>query len=151
VAVAALGAALLSLGLNAALLWRLRHPERLAAPAVERALERLVAQDARVPYEVRIPAGTPVHFDIPVDHHARIRLNTTFPIDTEITVPLRTPFGTHDVRLPIRTTVPVRTDLPVHLRDTFILRTETQTEIAVPLELRVRDLPLDAIRDALRP
>jgi hypothetical protein len=150
-AAGAMAVALTSLALNAVLLWRLHYPERLVAPAVDRALGRLQAGDARIPYEVRIPAGTPLHFDVPIDQTYRVRLNTELPIDTEITLPVRSPFGNRDVRVPVRADVPIRADLPVRLRDTFRLRTETQTEIVVPLEIRVRDLPLDALRESLRP
>lgn len=152
IAPAALAVALVSLGANAWLLLRLRHPERLAAPAVERALERLSAEDVRIRYQVRIPAGTPVHFDIPVDQQYRIKLNTHLPIDTRVRVPFRSPLGgTYQIALPIRADVPIRTEVPVHLRDTFRLRTQTRTELVVPLEVRVRDLPLDALRRSLNP
>lgn len=152
IAPAALGVALVSLLLNGWLLWRLRSPERLAAPAVERVLDRLVEEDARIKYEVRIPAGTPLHFDIPFDQQYRVKVNTTLPIDTRVRVPFRSPLGgTYQVAVPIRTDIPIRTELPVHLRDTFRLRTSTKAEITVPLEIRVRDLPLDALRRSLDP
>jgi hypothetical protein len=140
-----------SLGLNAMLLWRLRDPARLAGPAAVRALERLSRSDAVIRYRVRIPAGTPLHFDVPVDQTYRLRLNTRLPIDTRIQVPFESPLGRHTVALPIRANVPIRADLPVRLRDTFRLRTQTRTEYVVPLELPVRDLPLDAVREALDP
>lgn len=140
-----------SLGLNTWLLLRLRDPARLAGPAVTRALDRLSRSDAVIRYRVRIPAGTPLHFDVPIDQTYRLRLNARLPIDTRVQVPFESPFGRHTVTLPIRTTVPIRTDLPVRLRDTFRLRTRTRTEYVIPLELPVRDLPLDAVRDALDP
>lgn len=150
IAPAALAVALVSLGLNAVLLWQLRHPERLAAPAVTRLLDRLEAEDARLRYSVRIPVGTPLNFDIPFDQRYNVRINTVIPIDTRVRVPFRSPLGgTYQVSVPIRTDIPIRTVLPVHLRDTFRLRTATRAEIVAPLEVRVRDLPLDAVREAL--
>jgi hypothetical protein len=151
IAPAALAAALVSLALNGVLLWKLSRPERLAAPAVERALGRLAESDARLKYEVRVPAGTPLHFDVPVDERYVVKLRASLPIDTEVRVPLRTPFGVRTVEVPIKTTIPVRTDLPVHITDTFRLRTETKTEYVVPLEVRVRDLPLQEISESLSP
>ena len=146
---AALGLALASLALNAALLWRLRAPERLVAPAAERVLQRLSGSDAVIRYRIRIPAGTPLHFDVPVDETYRLRLNTTLPIDTRVRVPFNSPLGNHTVTIPINANVPIRTDLPVHLKDTFRLRTATQAEYVIPLEIPIRDLPLEALRDAL--
>jgi hypothetical protein len=151
IAPAALALACASLAANAALLWQLRAPERFAAPAAQRVLARLGRSDAVIRYRVRIPAGTPLHFDVPVDETYRLRLNTRLPIDTRVMVPFNTPLGNSRIAIPIRADVPIRTDLPVRLRDTFRLRTETRAEYVIPLELPVRDLPLDALREALEP
>ncbi len=148
---AALAAGLLSLALNGVLLYLVANPERLLAPMLDRVLGRLQAQDATLRYQVRIPAGTPVHFDIPVDERYEVRLNTTLPINTTLNLPVNTPFGSRNVQVPVRTNIPLRTTVPIHLRDTFRLRTQTQGEIVVPLEIPVRDLPLDALRQSLDP
>lgn len=143
--------ALLSLIGNALLLMKLREPERLAAPAVGRLLTRLAEEDARIRYQIRVPAGTPLHFDVPVDERYTVKLRSSLPIDTRVNVPVRTPFGNRTIDIPVKTTVPLRQDIPVHVVDTFRLRTQTRTEYVVPLEIRVRDLPLDAIRQSLDP
>jgi hypothetical protein len=148
---AALAAALLSLALNGVLLYLIQHPERLLAPALDRVLGRLEAQDATLRYQVRIPAGTPVHFDIPVDERYEVRLNTTIPINTTLNLPIETPFGRRNVTVPVRTNIPLRTNVPIHLRDNFRLRTQTEAEIVVPLEIPIRDLPLDELRQSLKP
>lgn len=148
---AALAVALLSLALNGVLLWTLRHPERLLAPALGRVVERLAKQDASLKYTVRIPAGTPVHFDIPIDQRYNVRLNTMLPINTTFNLPINTPFGSQNVRVPVRANIPIRTNMPVHLQDTFRLRTQTEAEIVVPLEVPLRDLPLDALQASLKP
>jgi hypothetical protein len=151
IAPAALSLALLSLALNAALLWTLRRPERLAAPALDRVIERLREEEAAFRYDVKIPAGTPVHFDIPIDQRYQVRLNTTLPVNTTIELPVSTPFGTRTFNVPVRADIPIRTTLPLHLRDTFRLRTETRAEMVVPLEVPLADLPLEALRRALDP
>lgn len=148
---AALAVALLSLALNGVLLYLIRHPERMLAPVLDRVITRLEEQDATLKYTVRIPAGTPVRFDVPIDQSYRIRLNTTVPINTTFQLPVNTPFGNRVVRVPVRTTIPIRQDLPIHLRDTFRLRTQTQSELVVPLEVPLRDLPLDELRRSLTP
>lgn len=148
---AALGVALLSLALNGYLLLQLRNPQRSIAPLVARSLQRLAAQDATLRYQVRIPPGTPLRFDIPVRERLQIRLNTELPIDTRIRLPIRSPLGTYNVSVPVQTTIPIRTTVPLQIRHTFRLRTQTQDELVVPLELRARDLPVDAILQSLRP
>jgi hypothetical protein len=151
IAPAALAVALLSLALNGFLLYLVRHPERLLAPMLDRVISRMEEQDATLKYTVRIPAGTPVRFDVPIDQSYRLRLNTTVPINTTFQLPINTPFGNRVVRVPVRTTIPIRQDLPIHLRDTFRLRTQTQNELVVPLEVPLRDLPLEELRRSLTP
>jgi hypothetical protein len=151
IAAAALLLAALSLGVNLYLLWRLRGAERAAMGVARRVVDRLAEQDASLRYAVRLPAGTPIRLDIPLDEQLQVKLNTQLPIDTRVRVPLRTPFGTYTAMVPIKANVPIRTQVPLRIRHTFRLRTETQDEIVVPLEVRVRDLPLDAVRESLQP
>ncbi len=151
IALAALVVAAVALGANLYLLWWLRGAESRAVGTALRALDRLAEEDARVQYRIRLAAGTPLRLDIPVDERLRVDLNTQLPIDTQVRVPFRSPFGTHQVTLPIKTTVPIRTVVPLHIRHTFRLRTQTQDELVVPLEVRIRDLPLDELRKSLQP
>jgi hypothetical protein len=148
---AALVLAVVSLALNTALLLKLREPEKVAAPAVRRVLGRLAESDAVVKYQVRIPAGTPLHFDVPVDQRYLVKLRTSLPIDTNLRLPVRSPLGTYTVNVPVKANIPIRQDVPVHIIDTLRLRTATKTEYVVPLELRLRDLPLKELSRALEP
>ncbi|HSU14656.1 hypothetical protein [Longimicrobium sp.] len=148
---AALAIALVSLAINGVLLHRLSRPERTLAPALDRVAERLRNSDAAIKYTVRIPAGTPVSFDIPIDQRYVINLRTSLPINTDVRVPFNTPFGNRVVTIPVHASVPLRQDIPVHLVDTFHLRTQTGAEYVVPLEIKLKDLPMDALRHALAP
>jgi hypothetical protein len=143
--------AAISLGMNAVLLHKLRRPERLMAPALDRVAAGLARSDASIKYTVRIPAGTPVSFDVPIDQRYVVKLRTSLPINTTVRVPFNTPFGNRVVSVPVRSNVPIRQDVPVHLQDTFHLRTRTNTEFVVPLEIELKDLPLDALRQSLAP
>lgn len=134
----ALGVAALSLTLNLVLLWQLQHPERWIGPVIERVTGVGLGADGVLRYRVSIPAGTPLALDIPVDERFAVRADTVIPINTQVRVPMNTPFGTYSVNVPIRANVPVRTALPLHVRHTFRLRTRTTQEIGVPVELRVR-------------
>ena len=143
--------AAVSLGINGVLLWKLRNPEQLMAPTLDRVAAGLSKSDAAIKYTVRIPAGTPVSFDVPIDQRYVVKLRTTLPINTDVRVPINTPFGNRVVSVPVRSTVPIRQDIPVHLVDTFRLRTRTNAEFVVPLEIKLKDLPLDALRQSLNP
>ena len=151
IALIAMVVAAAALGANLYLLWRLRGAESRAVGMALRALDRMAAADARVQYRIRLAAGTPLRLDIPVDERLRVDLNAQLPIDTQVRVPFRSPFGTHQVTVPIKTTVPIRTVVPLHVRHTFRLRTQTRDELVVPLEVRIRDLPLDELRKSLQP
>lgn len=151
VAPVALAVAALSLVLNVLLFWMLRSPERWLGPLVVRAADRLVAEDARLRYEVRVPVGTPLVADIPVDERLKVRVRAELPIRTRVRLPIRSPVGSYNVSVPVHADVPIRADLPVHIRHTLRLRTSTREELVLPLEIRVRDLPLDALRESLNP
>ena len=151
IAATALGVAVLSLALNLFLVWRLQQAETGARGAARALVDRLAAEDARIRYQIRIPAHTPVRMDIPVDERVRVKLNTRLPIDTQVRVPLRSPLGTYNVDVPIRTVIPIQTDVPLHIQHTFRLRTRTEDDLVIPMEIRVRDLPLDAVRQSLDP
>lgn len=140
IAPAALAVALVSLAGNAYLLWQLRHPERWAVPAASRLVEAWVGPGATFRDTVRIPAGTPLRLDVPVDERFSIRVDTVLPLNTTVRVPLRGPFGTYDVSLPIRADVPLRTTLPLQVRHTFRLRTRTPEPIEIPVEIHLGDL-----------
>jgi hypothetical protein len=148
---AALGVAAVSLALNGWLLYRLGRPERLLAPMISRAAEKLAQGDETLKYRIRIPVGTPVHFDVPIDQTYRLKVDTHLPIDTRLILPVRTPVGSWNVGVPLRTDLPIHLDMPVRVRDTFRLRTATQTELTIPLEVRLRDFPLGALRRSLSP
>ena len=151
VAIAALAVALLSLTANVYLLWQLRHPERWAGPLLTRVIRDVAAEDATVRYQVRLPAGTPVRLDIPVNERFLVRVDTQIAIDTRVRLPIRSPLGNYSVSVPVRSNIPLRTSIPLEVHDTFRLRTQTQDEIVLPLEVRIRDLPLDALVRSLNP
>lgn len=151
VAPLALGAAALSLLLNVLLLWMFASPERWFAPTLLRTLDRLDAEDARLRFSVTVPAGTPLNADVPLDERLQVSINARLPIDTRVNLPIHSPLGNYNVAVPIRTSIPIRTQLPVHIQHTVRLRTSTRQGLLLPIEVPVRDLPLDAIRNSLHP
>lgn len=136
----ALTVALLSLALNLYLLAQLRSPERWAVPAASRALERLIGEDGTFQYTVRIPAGTPLELDVPVNERFSITVDTVIPLRTQLRVPVRTPLGNYSASIPIHADIPLRTRVPLQIRHTFRLRTRTPRDIEVPVEIGVGEL-----------
>jgi hypothetical protein len=89
-------------------------------------------------YDVRIPAGTPLALDLPVDERFDVAVDTVIPLNTTVRVPIHGPLGVANVKVPIRATVPLHTTLPLRIHHTFHLRTKTTQPIVVPLRLDVR-------------
>ena len=149
VALGALLAALLSLALNVYLLQQLRHPEALVAAAAAGTLDRLRGRDLRIPYQVTVPAGTPLRLDVPVDERVLIGVDTLLPLRTRVRIPLRFPTGTRSVTVPIRADIPLRANVPLTIRHTFRLRTRTREPLSIPLEIRFDELPVDSILESI--
>ena len=137
---AALAVALLSLLLNGILLYQLRHPERLLEPVIADLTRDLVDENGMISYDVKIPAGTPLSLDIPIDERFSVAVDTVIPLNTTVRVPIRGPLGVARVAVPIRANIPLRTRLPLHIRHTFGLRTRTTEPITIPIRLRLEDL-----------
>lgn len=131
----ALVAAIASLALNLYLIDKVRDAERALAP-FRPLLEQIVSEGGTVSSEVRIPAGTPLNLDIPIDERVVIRIDTIIPLDTRIVVPIRSPVGDYNVPVPIRGSIPVRTNLPVRFTHDFQLRIQTPEDIVIPVELQ---------------
>ena len=132
--------ALASIGLNVYLLQQLRHPERWAEPAVRRLLAGITGGDDVVEYTVRIPRGTPLALDVPVQERFTSGVDTVIPVRTRVRIPFETPLGTRSVVVPLRADIPLRTRLPLDIRHTFRLRTQTTQEIAIPIQIRLGDV-----------
>jgi hypothetical protein len=139
-AAAALLLAVLSLGLNLFLLYRLRNPQELLAPMVQDLTRDMVDENGVLTYEVAIPAGTPLALDVPIDERFNVAVDTVIPLNTTVRVPIRGPLGVANVSVPIRANIPLRTRLPLHIQHTFRLRTATTRPITIPVRLRLDDL-----------
>jgi hypothetical protein len=127
----ALAIALLALAASASVLWKLRHPERL----LERALAGAVDENGEIVYTVRIPSGTPLALDIPINERFPIAIDTVLPLNTTVRVPIRGPLGTAYVNVPIRSNVPIHARVPLEIHHTFRLRTRTTQPIEIPLRI----------------
>lgn len=140
----ALALAVASLALNLLLVAQLRRAEARAAAAVSR-IQAVAGADTRLRFPVRVPAGTAIRFDAPVDERLVVAIDTVLPVRTRAVLPLRSPLGNYDIRVPVRADVPVRLRLPLHIRHTVNVDARTSGEIVIPLELRLADLPVDSL------
>jgi hypothetical protein len=136
--------ALASLAINLFLVLRLRQVEARAAQAVAR-FQTIAGDDTRLRFPVRIPAGSPIRFDAPIDERVVISIDTVLPIRTRAVLPLRSPLGNYDIRVPVVADVPLRLRTPLHIRHTVRIDARTSGEIVIPLELRLADLPVDSL------
>jgi hypothetical protein len=132
----ALAVAAAALAVSATVYWTLRHPERL----LDRALGSMADSSGVIVYTVRIPRGTPLNLDIPVNERFRIAVDTVLPINTTGRVPIRGPLGTAHVNVPIRSNVPIHAQVPLEVHHTFRLRTRTTQPIEIPLRFSLKEL-----------
>ncbi|HET8654405.1 MAG TPA: hypothetical protein VFL93_02640 [Longimicrobiaceae bacterium] len=134
----ALAIAALALALNLFLLWEIRHPERLVGPLLQSLPGGSVDSSGVLHYDVRVPAGTPLALDLPIDERFDVAVDTVIPLNTTVRVPIHGPLGVANVKIPIRADVPLHTALPLRIQHTFHLRTKTTQPIEIPLRLDVR-------------
>lgn len=134
ISLAGLSVAVLSLLLNIYLLSKLREAERMIEPVLPH-LANITSDQGVLRSEVRVPAGTPLNLDIPIDEQFNVTVDTILPINTRITVPLRSALGNYDIPLPIRADVPIRVVLPIRVRHVFELRSSTSEDLVVPIEV----------------
>jgi hypothetical protein len=133
-AIGAMAIATLSIILNLVVISRLREAESMLTPVLPY-LEEMVSTDGVLRSEVRIPSGTPINLDIPIDEQFSVSVDTILPINTRITVPLRSALGNYDIPVPIRANVPIRAVLPIRVRHVFQLRSSTPEDLVIPIEV----------------
>ncbi len=142
-ALIALTIALISLLLNAALLYQLYQVQRNVGRGITRAiaaLDDLESQELR--YDYNLHQDIPVDAAVPLRQTVQVQIDTTVPINTVVEVPLTALGQTVRVNIPINTQVPVNTTVPVHIDETFHISTTVPLDMNVPLKINTNQPPL---------
>ncbi|HDD24369.1 MAG TPA: hypothetical protein ENF52_02920 [Chloroflexi bacterium] len=150
--------ALVSLLLNAVILFGLLRARRIAMDAQVAAVEGIadVRQmltsigDDTFTYTFHIQEKIPVAASIPFEETLTVPINTTVPIDTVVIIPINAgPLGTFDVDVPIRTVIPIDLEVTVPISQTVDIATTVPLDFAVPVEIRLDETPLIGYLDEL--
>jgi hypothetical protein len=140
------GVALLSLLINAGLVYTLVVARGRAGDGVQTAAEAVSAlRVATVDYTVHIDQTLPVSLTVPFNTTVNVPINTTLPIDTEFSFSLHTLVGDFPVNIPVHALVPVNlvTQVPVHLE--VPIRTTVPVVFDVPIKLDMGQTPLGEV------
>lgn len=136
------GVALLSLGLNLALINSLLQARKQAgegAATAARAVANL--RESVITYTVHVEQSLPVSLTVPFKTTVTVPFNTALPIATDVTIPLDTPFGPIPITIPIRATVPISlsTKIPVNVAVPISASVPVTLDAPIKLELGKTD------------
>ncbi len=143
--------ALVSLLLNAVILFGLLRARRIAMDAQVAAVEGIgdIRQmvtgigDDTFAYTFHIQQEIPVAASIPFAEDLTVPINTTVPIDTVVSIPVNVgPLGTFDVDVPIRTVIPINLEVTIPVSQTVDINTTVPLDFAVPVEIPLNETPL---------
>jgi hypothetical protein len=112
------GVALLSLLINAGLVYALVVARQRAGEGAQTAAEAIAAfRTSSVDYTVHVDRTLPISLTVPFNTVVSVPISTTLPIDTEFGFSLHTLVGDFPVNIPVHAVVPVNlvSQVPVHL------------------------------------
>ncbi len=146
---------LLSLALNVVVLGGLWTARTMVVEALDASLETMAGLEGETfATTVRVQQSVPVRAEVPFQRELNVPINLSVPISEEITfretlqIPVNTLVGTYNVRVPISTslpislTIPINTEVPIAVSDTFPISTQIDSDIALPVAIRIADTPL---------
>ncbi len=139
----------LSLLLNAVMLRQMLIARSIARQAVSDAtaiVENLKEQT--ITYTIVVDDTLAIETDLPVDETIPVTIEQTIPVDVVVTVPVNAGlFGRINLDVPIQTSIPVNLRQDIEIDQTFHVDTAVPINLAIPVEIRVRDTPFAVLLD----
>ena len=139
----------LSLLLNAVMLRQILIARSVARQAVSDAaaiVENLKGQT--ITYTVAVDDTLAIETDLPIDETIPVTIEQTIPVDVVVTVPVNAGlFGRINLEVPIQTNIPVNLQQDIEIDQTFHVDTVVPINLAIPVEIRVRDTPFAVLLD----
>ena len=130
--------ALLSLLINAGLVYGLMWARQQAAQGAQTAAEAVAAlRSASLEYTVHLDQSLPVSLTVPFNTTIRVPISTTLPIDTEFSFSLHTLLGDFPVNLPVHAEVPVNMTSQVPVNVAVPISTTVPVALDVPIKIDV--------------
>lgn len=127
---------LLSLALDAAVIWTRLSVRATAADAAREAARAVAAlRTSTIDYTVRLDRSLPVSFTVPLSASITVPISADLPVDTEFSLSLRTAFGEVPVTVPVKATVPVDMDTVVPVRMAVPVSATVPVSFEAPISL----------------
>ncbi len=135
--------ALLSLLINAGLVYGLMLARQQAAEGAQTAAEAVAAlRSASLEYTVHLDQSLPVSLTVPFNTTIKVPISTTLPINTEFSFSLHTLLGDFPVNLPVHAEVPVNLVSPVPVNVAVPISATVPVALDVPIKIDVSQTPL---------
>jgi hypothetical protein len=143
---------LLSLALNAFLIYSLMNTRQTATEGLDAALAALDNFGGEgFHYDYHLEKTIPVSASIPIEQDMVIPFKGEFPIHTTVEVPIDTGvFGTVVVQVPINTSVPVSVSVPIHVDQTFQVSTTFPVSMTIPIDVKPDDPEIQRLLSGVR-
>jgi hypothetical protein len=143
-------AVIVSLALNVYIINVLIEARRQVAGAATTAAGAVgELQGAAIDYPVEIREAIPISLTIAYKDVIVVPISYTLPINTSVSVPLRTPLGTFPINVPVVTTIPINLTPTVPLNLAVPVSLTVPIAIDVPIHVELGDTPLgEGLADA---
>jgi hypothetical protein len=143
---------LISLALNAVLIYALLDVRQTAVSGLDTALNSLDdLGEGGFHYEYEFNQDFPIETDIPVRQEMNFPFEGEFPINTTVEVPINAGvLGSFVVEVPIDTSVYVNTQVPISISETFHVSTSVPVSMTIPIDVQADDPVIQGAIDSLR-
>jgi hypothetical protein len=143
---------LISLALNALLIYALLNVRQTAAAGLDTAVNSLDdLGEGGFHYEYEFNQDFPIKTDIPVRQEMNFPFEGEFPINTTVEVPINAGvLGSFVVEVPIDTSVYVNTQVPISISETFHVSTSVPVSMTIPIDVQADDPVIQGAIDGLR-
>ena len=131
--------ALLSLGLNAFIIYELLQVRQQAGAALSQAAQSIGAvRDSSINYTVPIDEEVPIALDVPVKFTVTVPIKQDLPINTTVDIPIDIPLlGKRTITVPINTTVPIDLTVNLPIDKTVPIDAKIPVKFDVPINLKL--------------
>jgi hypothetical protein len=143
---------LLSLAVNAFLVYSLMNARQTAVEGLDAAMAALDNFGGKgFHYDYRFEKTIPVSASIPIKQDLVFPFQGNFPINTTVKVPVDAGvLGKFVVEVPINTSVPVSVSIPIHVDQTFNVSTTFPVSMTIPVDVKPDDPEIQRLLGGVR-
>ncbi|MFC2030236.1 hypothetical protein ACFLWA_05860 [Chloroflexota bacterium] len=146
-----LALSLLSLALNAALIYKLLETRQRAIDGIDQAIAALdgLATEG-FHYEFVFDQTIPFSGDIPFKQDIVFPFEGNIPFKSTVKVPVDMGILQTEIEVPVDTNVYISTSVPIHVDETIHVDTEIPVSMTIPIDIQPGDPEIQKLIDSLR-